>query len=80
MTKKEKATLIEWANKLSNEELESEYYKSAYDCLGSQTDEMYELGYDLVDIQERDKYEKYLCEKSDVLEVICAERGIKLWS
>ena len=79
MKKNEKNALIEWASKLSNDELEEEYYKSAYDCLGSQTDKMYELGYDLVDIEERDKFETYLCEKSDVLEQICAERGIALW-
>ena len=38
--------------------------------------------YTLSGLQERDKveeYEKYLCEKADILENICAERGIGLW-
>lgn len=79
MTKKEKQSLIDWANSLSDEDLEKEYYKSAYDCLGSETEEMYERGYDMRDIQDREEYEDYLCEKSDILESICYQRGIKLW-
>lgn len=34
---------------------------------------------DEVDIREREKYEKWLCRQSDMLEVICCERGITLW-
>lgn len=34
---------------------------------------------DMVDINERQEYEKYLAEKSHVLEELCEERGIKLW-
>lgn len=79
MKKAEKNALIKWAKTLSNEELEKEYYKSVYDCLGSQVDEMYERGYDMRDIQEREKFEDYLCQKSDILEALCAERGIELW-
>lgn len=41
---------------------------------------MYELGYDIRDIKEREWYEKYLCEKADSLENICVERGIGLWN
>lgn len=40
---------------------------------------MYELGYDIRDIQERERYEKYLCEKSDLLRTCCEQRGIELW-
>ena len=40
---------------------------------------MYELGYDMKDIKEREEYEKYLCEKADFLENICMKRGIELW-
>lgn len=64
---------------LSNEQLEKKYYQAALDCLGSQVDKMYELGYDMRDIIEREEYETYLCEYADVLEIICQERGIKLW-
>ena len=79
MTKSEKNALLKWAQGLTDEELEKEYYDAVLDSLGSDTDKMYELGYDMRDIEERRKYEKYLGEKSNVLEELCDERGIKLW-
>lgn len=41
---------------------------------------MYERGYDMRDVIEREQYEKWLCQKSDLLEQLCYERGIKLWA
>ncbi len=41
MTRKERNEIVKFANKLSNEELEKEYYNSVYDCLGSQCEDMY---------------------------------------
>lgn len=79
MTKSERNQTIKWANSLSDEGLKGEYYDSVFDCLGSQAEEMYERGYDMQDIREREKYEKWLGEKSDLLEMLCEERGIKLW-
>lgn len=79
MTKSERSKIIKWANNLTDEELEKEYYDSVMDCLGSQTEDMYELGYDMVDILEREKYEKWLCQKSYLLGALCEGRGIKLW-
>ena len=79
MKKAEKNAILKWAETLTDEELEKEYYDSVYDSLGSQTERMYELGYDISDIKDREKHEKWLGEKSDVLEMLCAERGIKLW-
>ena len=79
MTRSEKNALLKWAKTLTNEELEKEYYRSVYDCLGSECEDMYELGYDIRDIEEREKYEKYLCKKSDILGRLCEERGIELW-
>ena len=79
MKLKEKNSLVKWANTLTDNELKDKYYAAVYDSLGSQTDDMYELGYDMRDIEEQEKYEKYLCEKADVLENICTERGIVLW-
>ena len=79
MKRKEKNKIIKWAAQLSDEELEAEYYKAVYDCLGSQTEEMYKRGYDIQDILEREKFEDYLCQRADVLEYICQERGIELW-
>lgn len=79
MTKSEKNALLKWAQGLTDEELEKEYYDAVLDSLGSDTEKMYELGYDMRDIEERRKHEKYLAEKSHVLEELCDERGIKLW-
>ena len=79
MTKSERNQIIKWAKTLTDEELEKEYYDAVFDCLGSQTEDMYELGYDMVDILEREKYEKWLSKKADLLGVLCEGRGIKLW-
>lgn len=79
MTKSERNQIIKWANTLTDEELEQEYYDAAFDCLGSEAEEMYERGYEMSDILEREKFEKWLGEKSDLIEMLCEERGIKLW-
>ena len=79
MTKTERNAIIKHAETLTNEELEKEYYDTVYDSLGSQTEDMYELGYDMRDIEERASYEKYLSQKADILASLCKERGIKLW-
>lgn len=80
MKRLERNSLVKWANTLSDKELKDEYYKAVYDSLGSQTDKMYELGYDMRDIEEQEVYEKYLCEKADILGSICMERGIGIWN
>lgn len=79
MNKREYAKLKKWTDTLTDEELKKEYYDAVFDTLGSQAEEMYERGYDIVDILEREKYEKWLSRQSDMLEKICQERGIKLW-
>ena len=79
MTKSEKNSIIKWANALTDDELEEEYYDAAFDTLGSQAEEMYERGWDRQDIIEREKYEKWLGQREDLLEQLCYERGIKLW-
>ena len=79
MRANEKSALVKWADALTDEELEKEYYDTAHQSLGSETETMYELGYDIRDIEEREKHEKFLAEKADLLEMICYERGIKLW-
>lgn len=79
MTKSERNRIITWANCLTNEELEKEYYDAVFRTLGSEAEEMYERGYDMQDILEREKYEKWLGQRSDLLEMLCEERGIKLW-
>ena len=79
MTKSERTQIIKWVNSLTDEELEEEYYDAAFDTLGSQAEAMYERSWDRQDIIERAKYEKWLCQKADLLEQLCYERGIKLW-
>ena len=79
MKKTEKDAILKWAAALTDAELESEYYDSVFDSLGSETEDMYELGYDMADIRERESFEKYLAEKSGLLETLCMERGIELW-
>lgn len=79
MTKSEKNKIIKWTNTLIDEELEKEYYDAVFDTLGSQAEAMYEQGWDMQDVIEREKYEKWLSQKADLLEMLCYERGIKLW-
>ena len=79
MTKSDKNKIIQWANTLTNEELEKEYYDSVFDCLGSEAELMYERGWDMCDVIAREKHEQWLGQRSDLLEQLCEERGIKLW-
>lgn len=79
MQRKEKNIILKQAKILTNEELEDKYYEAVYESLGSLTEDMYEYGYDMCDIEERRKYEKYLSEKANILEMLCIKRGIKLW-
>ena len=74
-----KRQFVQWAKSLTDEQLESEYYKLVIESLGSQTEEMYELGYDIQDIIEQENYERILIKKTEILESICELRGIKLW-
>lgn len=79
MNKRELAKLKKWTDTLTDEELKKEYYDAVFDTLGSQAEEMYERGFDEADIREREKYERWLLRRSDMLEEICSERGIMLW-
>ena len=79
MKLKERNAIIKWAKTLDNDTLLNEYYDSVFDSLGSQTEKMYDLGYDISDIKDRESYEKFLKEKSDLLAFLCEDRNIKLW-
>ena len=79
MKKSEKNALLKWAENLTDEELKDEYYDAVYNSLGSLTENMYELGYDIRDIEEQEEHEKFLSEKTDILGSLCEKRGIKLW-
>lgn len=79
MKKQLRNSIIKYVNKLTDDELEKLYYDTVYMSLGSITETMYERGYDFIDIEEQEKFEKFLCEKVDLLEKLCTERGIVLW-
>lgn len=79
MTLKEKNILVQYAENLSDSELVAQYYDSVYDCLGSDCEAMYELGYDIQDIRDAEALEKYLGEKAFILENECCKRNITLW-
>ena len=79
MTGKEKAAYVKWARSLTDDELEKEYYNAAYNCLGSVAEEMYERGFDIIDIREQERHERDLGIMSGILEGVCVERGIPLW-
>lgn len=79
MTKKQKQAIYDKASSLNNNELETLYYDTVFNSLGSQVDIMIIQGYDIRDIQERQRHERYMAEKSEILESICLDRGIKLW-
>lgn len=78
MNKREYAKLKKQTDTLTDEELKKEYYEITFQSLKSQTEEMYERGYDMADIREREKHERWLSRQSDMLEDLCNERGIKL--
>ena len=79
MKKKEINEIMVYVAALSDEKLEEEYYTAVDNCLGSQVDRMVELGYDSIDIIEREKHEKYCSEYADMLGNLCENRNIKLW-
>lgn len=77
MNKREYAKLKKWTDTLTDEQLKEEYYDAVFDTLGSQAEEMYERGYDIADILEREKYERWLSRQSSMFEMICLERGMR---
>jgi hypothetical protein len=79
MNKREFAKLKKHTDTLTDEELKKEYYDAVFKTLGSQAEEMYERGYDIADILEREKYERWLSRQSNMLEDLCRQRNIKLW-
>ena len=76
MNQRKLKKLKKWTDTLTDKKLEDEYYNVIYQILGSPCGEIYEIGRDISDIFE---YEKELSKHADMLEYICAERGIKLW-
>ena len=78
MNKRELAKLKKWTDTLTDEQLKKEYYDALYDSLGSQAEEMYERGYDIADILEREKHARWLSRRSAMPGRMCSARGIQL--
>lgn len=79
MTKAERRILAEYAANAPEAELEDAYYSAVMDSLGSITEEMYELGYDMADIKEQERLENYYAERCAIFENACIKRGIRIW-
>lgn len=79
MTRKERNQILKWAKSLSDEELIKEYHKSLNDCCGSLCDEMYERGYDMVDIEYQAELENDYAKTHDLISKVCNERNIDPW-
>ena len=79
MNKRERRDFVRYLSGLSDSDLEAYYYRSVLDSLGSEAEQMYELGYDVDDIQEREVYERELCERVGLIETECLRRSIALW-
>lgn len=75
MKKKEINEIMAHVAALSDKKLEEEYYTAVDNCLGSQVDRMVELGYDSIDIIEREKHENIVLNTLTYL-VIYAKREI----
>lgn len=66
----------------SREEIIDAYFRATLDSLGSCTERMYELGYDIVDIEEQEQAELDVLLYSDAFSLFLLERGIdegSLW-
>ena len=79
MTKKERNDIIKYAESLTDKELEEKTIDALYDCLGTKTEAMYDLGYCMEDIKEQEESEKFLNDRYDILEYVCGTRWIDIF-
>lgn len=79
MTKRDKNRLLKYWKDKPTEEIESEYYSICYGDYNADTERMYDLGFDLVDILEAEAYSNYKQEEAGILEGILRSRGIIPW-
>ena len=63
----------------SDYELYEEYHRLLLESLNDLSEEMYQLGYDIVDIEEYEENQNLLSKKLNVIEKLCNEREIKLF-
>lgn len=79
MTYRERIAIYTECSLMSDEKLIDYYHKKCLLSLGSQVEDMYNLGYDMVDIEERISYEKYLIEELDIIVGLLKKRNLDPW-
>ena len=79
MTKQDKAKCFERFAMMNDDQLLSEYHEQLLNTLGTQTDRMYELGYSMEDIKERERFEKEMSDELHLYEECLNKRGIDIW-
>ena len=79
MTKKIISQIRLECESLTDEELKNKAYDAIYDSLGTQVDAMVEFGYDASDIADCVEYESFVRNYSELIQLLCDERGIILF-
>ena len=64
---------------MSDDELIDYYHDLVHYSLGSQTEVMYDHGYDMEDIKQCAEYEKYINEECDIVEDQLRRRNLDPW-
>lgn len=75
----QKKLIIKECNSMNDDQLIDYYHEILLRTLGSQVEDMYNLGYDMVDVEERISYEKYLIEELDIIEGLLKQRNLDPW-
>ena len=79
MTKQDKARCFERFAMMNDNQLLNEYHEQLLNTLGTQTDRMYELGYSMEDIKERERFEKEMSDELHLCEKCLNKREINIW-
>ena len=80
LNKSEVNRIIKENTALSNEDLLNKDFDIVYrDVLGSQAEQMEEVGWNESDVKERREYEHYMGCYADILEGMLQERGLNPW-
>lgn len=75
----QKKLIIKECVSMTDEKLIDYYHDILFLTLGTQVEDMQDMGYDMADIKERIRFEKYLIEKCDVIADILKERNLDPW-
>lgn len=75
----QKKLIIKECNSMNDDQLIDYYHEILLRTLGSEVEDMIDHGYEMADINERLRFEEYLCEKWDVIRDILKERNLDPW-